>query len=62
MKNGELYLTHMFEDIELDTQYLEKTLPYVYQLWGRPVHMETILADRKIVFTYDGRKINKRYL
>lgn len=62
LKNGELYLTHMYEDIELDTQYLEKTLPYVYQLWGRPVHMETVLADRKIVFTYDGRKINKRYL
>jgi stage V sporulation protein R len=62
LKNGELYLTHMFEDIELDTSYLEKTLPYIYQLWGRPVHMETVLTDRKIVFAYDGRKIHKRYV
>ncbi|WP_096188103.1 SpoVR family protein [Evansella halocellulosilytica] len=62
LKNGELYLSHEYEDIELDTQYLEKTLPYIYQLWGRPVHLETVLADRKIVFTYDGRKIHKRYV
>ncbi|PYZ98986.1 stage V sporulation protein R [Alteribacter lacisalsi] len=62
LKNGELYLTHAFEDIELDTKYLEKTLPYLYHLWGRSVHMETVLSERKIVFTYDGKKIHKRYL
>lgn len=62
LKNGELYLTHEYEDIELDTTYLEKTLPYLYQLWGRPVHMETVLSERKIVFTYDGRKIHRRYV
>ncbi|UCZ54191.1 SpoVR family protein [Bacillus shivajii] len=61
LKNGELLLSHEYEGIELDTQYLEKTLPYVYQLWGRPVHIETVLAERNIVFTYDGRKIHKRY-
>ncbi|PYZ94041.1 stage V sporulation protein R [Salipaludibacillus keqinensis] len=62
LKAGELYITHEYEDVELDTSYLEKTLPYLHQLWGRPVHMETMLADRKIVFCYDGRKINKRYV
>ncbi|ADU29665.1 SpoVR family protein [Evansella cellulosilytica] len=62
LKNGELYLSHEYEGIELDTQYLEKTLPYIYQLWGRPVHMETVMTERKIVYTYDGRKINKRYV
>ncbi|MBU9711745.1 SpoVR family protein [Evansella tamaricis] len=62
LRNGELYITHEYEGIELDTTYLEKTLPYLYQLWGRPVHMETVLTDRKIVFTYDGKKIHKRYL
>ncbi|SER75625.1 SpoVR family protein [Salipaludibacillus aurantiacus] len=62
LKAGELYLTHEFEGVELDTKYLEKTLPYLHQLWGRPVHMETVLADRKIVFCYDGKKISKRYV
>jgi len=62
LKGGELYLAHQYEGIELDTKYLEKTLPYLYQLWGRTVHMETVLADRPIVFCYDGRKISKRYV
>nr|WP_096441028.1 SpoVR family protein [Alteribacter populi] len=62
LKNGELYLTHWYEDIELDTKYLEKTLPYLHQLWGRSVHLETVLSEREIVFTYDGKKIHKRYL
>ncbi len=31
---GELYLKHHFEGQELDIKYLEKTLPYIYRLWG----------------------------
>ncbi len=62
MKNGELYLKHHFEEVELDISYLEKTLPYIYQLWGRPVHMETIIEDRNVAFSYSGKKIQKKYL
>ncbi len=39
LKNGELYLKHWFEDIELDVKYLEKVLPHLYYLWGRTVHI-----------------------
>ncbi|WP_079529221.1 SpoVR family protein [Halobacillus hunanensis] len=62
MKNGELYLKHHFEEVELDISYLEKTLPYIYQLWGRPVHMETVIEDRNVAFSYSGKKIQKKYL
>lgn len=30
LRNGELYLKHWYEGIELDVKYLEKVLPYVY--------------------------------
>ena len=43
LKNGELYLKHWFEDIELDVKYLEWVLPHVHYLWGRTVHVETVL-------------------
>ncbi|WP_082234770.1 SpoVR family protein [Halobacillus massiliensis] len=62
MKSGELYLKHHFEDVELDLKYLEKTLPYVYQLWGRPIHIETRVEERDVAFTYTGKKIQKKYL
>ncbi|WP_173917065.1 SpoVR family protein [Halobacillus sp. Marseille-Q1614] len=62
MKSGELYLKHHFEDVELDLKYLEKTLPYIYQLWGRPVHMETRVEDRDVAFSYSGKKVQKKYL
>ena len=33
LKNGELYIKHSYEGIELDLKYLEKVLPYLHQLW-----------------------------
>ncbi|WP_337104449.1 SpoVR family protein, partial [Paenibacillus sp. YIM B09110] len=38
---GELYLSHNYEGTELDLKYVERTLPYVVQLWGKNVHLET---------------------
>lgn len=62
LKNNELYLKHWFEDIELDLKYLEKVLPYVYQLWGRPVHMESVLEGKAVLFSYDGKSVSRKYL
>ena len=61
-KNGELYLKHAFEGIELDLTYLEKVLPYIYQLWGRIVHIETVVEKKKILFTYNGKSVQRKYL
>jgi stage V sporulation protein R len=55
-------LKHWYEDIELDLKYLEKVLPYIYQLWGRPVHMESVIEGREMLFTYDGRSVQRKYL
>jgi len=62
LKNGELYLKHHFEGLELDRDYLEKVMPYIYQLWGRPVHMDTMVEDRHVLFTYEGKKVNRKFI
>lgn len=62
LKNGELYITHRFEGIELDVGHLERVLPYLYQLWGRTVHLETEINEKQIVFIYDGGKMHRKYL
>ncbi|MFP7233905.1 stage V sporulation protein SpoVR [Bacillus subtilis] len=62
MKNNELYIKHWYEGIELDLKYLEKVLPYLFQLWGRSVHIESVLEDKEVVFSYDGKGVHRRYL
>jgi len=61
-KKGELYLAHSYEGIELDLKYLEKVLPYIYQLWGRGVHLETVVEEKKLLYTYDGKALHRKYL
>lgn len=61
-KRGELYLKHNHEGAELDVFYVEKTLPHVYNLWGRPVHLETVLDNKPVLFTHNGEKSSKKFL
>ncbi|MCF6093688.1 SpoVR family protein [Microaerobacter geothermalis] len=51
---NELLLFHQYEGIELDVKYVEKTLPYVFALWGEPVHLETVINDKPIIYSWDG--------
>jgi len=59
-RNGELYLKHEYEGTELDPKYLENVLPYIYQLWGRSVYMETYLDNKPMIYSYDGKKVSRR--
>lgn len=60
-RSGELYLKHGYEGMELDPTYLEHVLPYIYQLWGRPVYLETVLENKAIVYMFDGKKGSRRF-
>ena len=56
----ELYLKHYHDGKDLDMQYAEKTLPYVHQVWGRRVHLETRLNGKAAVLTCDGGSVTKK--
>jgi stage V sporulation protein R len=60
--NRELYIKHLFEGQELDLNYAEKTLQHVYTLWGRPVHLETVYENKRILLSYDGERNSKSTL
>ena len=62
LRSGELLLKHQYEGLELDLKYLEHTLPHVYRLWGRPVHLETVVEDKRALFSYDGQKHLRKML
>ncbi|MEK3794964.1 SpoVR family protein [Paenibacillus sp. FSL R7-0204] len=61
-RNGELLIAHRYESIELDLKYLERTLPHIYALWGRTVHLQTVVEDKKALFTYDGKKVQRKFM
>ncbi|MCA1615084.1 MAG: SpoVR family protein [Acidobacteria bacterium] len=54
--NRELYLKHQFEGAELDTNYARRVLEHVHTLWGRPVHLETVVDDEPARLHYNGEE------
>ncbi|UJF34627.1 SpoVR family protein [Paenibacillus hexagrammi] len=61
-RSGELYLKHCYEGIELDLKYVERTLPYIFKLWSKPVHMHTVVEEKPVLFSFDGKKHHRRFL
>jgi stage V sporulation protein R len=51
---GELLLQHKFEGVELNRQEAKDTLVNLAFLWGRPVHIETIVDDKPVLMSFDG--------
>jgi len=50
--NRLLYLKHEHDGRDLQMEYAEKTLAYVYQLWGREVRLETEIQGAGYIFSY----------
>ncbi|OMP67158.1 SpoVR family protein [Domibacillus epiphyticus] len=61
LKSGELYIIHSFEGVELDLGYLEHTMPHIYTLWGKPIHIETVVDGRIVVFSYGKDGVKRKY-
>jgi stage V sporulation protein R len=51
---GELFLEHRFSGVELKISYATDTLVNLHKLWGRPVHIETVLDGATTILSFDG--------
>jgi stage V sporulation protein R len=54
--NRELYIKHRYEGTELEMRYARKAREHVHALWGRPVHLETIIDDESSVLHFNGNE------
>ena len=52
-RRGEMYLKHHYDGKALDPDYTERVLKNIQKLWGRPVHLETVVDDAKVVLSCD---------
>lgn len=53
---GELFLEHRYSGVELKLGYATDTLANLYQLWRRPVHLETVLENHITTLSFDGKE------
>ncbi len=53
---GELYLVHSYEGLPLRVDHARATLENLYRIWGRPVHLETVVEKRRKAMSYDGSR------
>jgi stage V sporulation protein R len=51
---GELFLNHQYDGVELDLARARDTLVNLNAVWGRPVHIQTVIEGKGKVFTFDG--------
>lgn len=56
-RQGELLLSHQYEGVELDIQYAEKTLEHLYHIWGRTVHLDTVINNRPTRLSFAGERV-----
>lgn len=54
-----LFLVHDHEGRDLQLEYAEKTLGYMFQLWGREVVMESTLEGRTELLTYNEKGFSR---
>ncbi|QDU59976.1 SpoVR family protein [Planctomycetes bacterium Pan216] len=50
----EMLLRHKFLGVELDVAYGRDVLMNLCKLWGRPVHVATVIEDRPMLMSFDG--------
>jgi stage V sporulation protein R len=54
-------LLHHWDEVDLRIDYAEATLVNLQALWGRPVHLETVIGDKgAALFSYDGNKHSRK--
>lgn len=54
---GELLMSHLFEGIEMQPDYMRETLSNLQAIWGRPVSIATVQDEQPKLYRHDGREI-----
>lgn len=57
----DLHISHAYEGQELDVGYLEQTLPHIFKLWGKPVHVKTVIDGKITIFTQNKDGLKRKY-
>jgi stage V sporulation protein R len=57
---GEMYLRHRHEGVDLKMDYARDTMRNLHKIWTRPIHLETIIDEKKRLLSFDGSDFTER--
>ncbi|MEQ1664355.1 MAG: SpoVR family protein [Bdellovibrionales bacterium] len=52
---GELLLTHLFEGVEMQPDYMKATMENLFVLWKKPIHLATVMDSEARIYSWDGK-------
>lgn len=52
----DLHLFHRFDGRELNIDHATDVLRALFRIWGKPIHLETIIRGEICIITFDGEK------
>ncbi len=56
---GELLLTHLYEGIEMQPDYMRETLRNLQAIWSRPVNLATVVDNQARLIHFDGKEFKE---
>jgi stage V sporulation protein R len=59
---GELLLKHGYNGVELKVPEARDVLANIQYIWGRPVHLETVLDDKPALLSFDGTEHSQQII
>lgn len=59
---GELLITHMYEGIEMQPDYMRETMKNLQALWSRPVNLATVIDNQPRLIHFDGKEFKEHIL
>lgn len=52
---GELLLTHLWEGIDMQPDFMTETMKNLFGVWTRPVNLVTVLGQEEVLCRFDGK-------
>lgn len=59
--NG-LLLSHLYEGVDMQPDYMQAAMESLYHIWQNPVHLATVMDGEGQIFTYDGQEFSHKSL
>jgi stage V sporulation protein R len=60
LNRGELLLEHEHEGLDLQLDWSSQVLGNIAAIWGRPVHLHTLVDGKPITLVHDGTSLTRR--